>query len=89
MPYPIICVSCGYHRAWTAMADAMEDGRHHVGLARPALPAPILPVLPHTRCCPFCGSDQIAVRRLVPDGAGMSKVEQWCAACKREFVFLR
>jgi hypothetical protein len=47
-------------------------------------PEPELPE-PRARCCPFCGSDQIALRRRGPDGAGMTKVEQWCTACEREF----
>ena len=33
MPFPIICFSCGYHRSWTTMADAIADGRHHTARA--------------------------------------------------------
>jgi hypothetical protein len=47
------------------------------------------PELPETsaRRCPFCGSDQIALRRRSPDGAGLTKVEQRCNACAREFFW--
>jgi hypothetical protein len=47
------------------------------------------PELPESRalCCPFCGSDQIALRRRGPGGAGMTKVEQWCTACERKFFW--
>jgi hypothetical protein len=30
MPYQIVCLSCGYRRAWPSLADAQADGhRHH------------------------------------------------------------
>ena len=41
MLYQIACLSCGYHRAWPALLDALADGhRHHAGpCATPTLPA--------------------------------------------------
>jgi hypothetical protein len=44
MVYQIVCLSCGYHRAWPTLVDAHADGhRHHDGHAAPcatlALPA--------------------------------------------------
>jgi hypothetical protein len=39
------------------------------------------------RCCPFCGSIRIVRRGQVPDGAWLTKVEQWCAECEREFFW--
>ena len=42
--YQIVCLSCGYHRAWPTLVDALADGhRHHAEhtapRATPALPA--------------------------------------------------
>ena len=47
------------------------------------------PELPETRerCCPFCGSHQIVLKARAPDGAGLTKVEQACNACEREFFW--
>jgi hypothetical protein len=41
MSYQIACLSCGYHRAWPTLLDALADGhRHHAApCATPALPA--------------------------------------------------
>ena len=46
--YQIVCLSCGYHRAWTTLVDALADGhRHHAEhaapSATPALPATLQP----------------------------------------------
>ena len=39
--YQVACLSCGYHRAWPTLLDALADGhRHHAGpCATPTLPA--------------------------------------------------
>jgi hypothetical protein len=44
MRYQIVCLSCGYHRAWPTLLDALADGhRHHAApCATPAQPAPRL-----------------------------------------------
>jgi hypothetical protein len=37
--YQIVCLSCGYHRAWPTLLDAHADGhRHHA--APCAMPVP-------------------------------------------------
>ena len=45
MLYQAVCLSCGYHRGWPTLIDALADGhRHHAEHtapgAPPALPAP-------------------------------------------------
>ena len=44
MSYQIVCLSCGYHRVCSTIADAMADGHDHTAHptpgARPTLPAP-------------------------------------------------
>ena len=44
MLYQIVCLSCGYRRAWPSLVDALADGhRHHAApCATPALPALLL-----------------------------------------------
>jgi hypothetical protein len=39
--YQIVCLSCGYHRAWPTLLEAHADGhRHHAApCVTPALPA--------------------------------------------------
>jgi hypothetical protein len=45
MLYQIVCLSCGYHRAWPTLVDAQADGhRHHAEHAAPCAPA--LPAQP-------------------------------------------
>ena len=29
VPHQIICLSCGYRRAWPSMGEAIADGRRH------------------------------------------------------------
>ena len=43
MLYQIVCLSCGYHRAWPTLLEAHADGnRHHTApCATSALPAPL------------------------------------------------
>lgn len=45
MSYQIVCLSCGYHRTWSTLADTRADGhRHHnAPCAGPALRAPLQP----------------------------------------------
>jgi hypothetical protein len=40
MRYQIVCLSCGYHRTWLTLLEALADGhRHHAApCATPALP---------------------------------------------------
>jgi hypothetical protein len=57
----------------------------HARLARPDLPAPGPPVQPQKRCCPFCGSERLALEGRIPRAGGVTKVEQRCNACEREF----
>ena len=39
MLYQIVCLSCGYHRAWPTLLDALADGHRH----QDAQSAPIQP----------------------------------------------
>jgi hypothetical protein len=41
MLYQVACLSCGYHRAWPTLLDALADGhRHHTApCVTPALRA--------------------------------------------------
>jgi hypothetical protein len=46
--YQIVCLSCGYHRAWPTPVDAQADGHRHdaehtTPCATPALRAPLPP----------------------------------------------
>jgi hypothetical protein len=45
MLYQAVCLSCGYHRGWPTLLDALADGHRHHALpcATPALPAPLPP----------------------------------------------
>ena len=39
MLYQIVCLSCGYHRAWPNLFDALADGhRHHAAPCAPGQP---------------------------------------------------
>jgi hypothetical protein len=39
MTYQIVCLSCGYHRAWPMLLDALADGhRHHDAPCAPGQP---------------------------------------------------
>ena len=39
MLYQIVCLSCGYHRAWPTLLDAHADGhRHHAEHMAPCAP---------------------------------------------------
>ena len=44
MLYQIVCLSCGYHRAWPTLAAAHADGRDHAEHTAPCA-APALPAL--------------------------------------------
>jgi hypothetical protein len=51
MSYQIVCLSCGYHRAWTTLTDALADGhRHHR--------TPCAPIQPTREGTGATGSDQ-------------------------------
>ena len=50
-------------------------------------PHPTQPEPSAPRCCPFSGSIRIARTRQAPDGAGLTKVEEWCAECDRAFFW--
>ena len=52
--YQIVCLSCGYCRAWTTLLDAQADGHHHdaehtTPCATPALRAALPPKQPTDR----------------------------------------
>jgi hypothetical protein len=56
--YQIVCLSCGYRRAWTTLVDALADGRGHiVHLAPSARPAQPLPTQPTREETGGAGSD--------------------------------
>lgn len=47
MTYQIVCLSCGYHRAWPTLLDALADGHRHYGAScAPGQPDNGLPVVP-------------------------------------------
>ena len=51
----IVCLSCGYHRTWATIAEALADGRRHAEHPpEPALPESL------ERRCPYCKSERIA-----------------------------
>jgi hypothetical protein len=44
MSYQIVCLSCGYRRAWPTLLDAQADGhRHHAAPCAPGQPTRDVP----------------------------------------------
>jgi hypothetical protein len=80
----IVCRSCGYHRTWPTLLEALADGhRHHA--THP--PEPALPESRERRC-PYCKSDRIAPGGRITAGAGRIALELRCAVCGLAFVIL-
>jgi hypothetical protein len=78
---PIVCISCGYQRAWISMAEALCDGRHHAEHPpEPALPESL------ERRCPYCKSERIAPGGRITAGAGMITLELRCEVCGVAFL---
>jgi hypothetical protein len=70
MSFPIVCRSCGYHRTWPTLAEALAAGRRHAK-------HPPTPALPESleRRCPYCKSERIAPGGRITAGAGMVTLE--------------
>ena len=47
MLYQIVCLACGYHRAWLTLLEAHADGRRH-DAAPCAIPPPGPPAYPNS-----------------------------------------
>ena len=54
MSYQIVCLSCGYHRAWTTLTDALADGHRHQAEHN----APRAPIQPTREVADGNGSDE-------------------------------
>ena len=90
--YQIVCMSCGYHRAWPTLVEAHADGHRHDAehAASRALPAPQSEVQPpgsSRERCPQCrGTDILALGRVLADSTGMIRSTYRCRGCAREFM---
>jgi DNA-directed RNA polymerase subunit RPC12/RpoP len=77
----IVCLSCGYHRTWATLVDALADGhRHHAEHTAPET---------RERRCPACQSQHIVHAGHVIGGGGLIKSEYRCEACGAAFWFVR
>jgi DNA-directed RNA polymerase subunit RPC12/RpoP len=80
----IVCRSCGYHRDWPSLLEALADGLRHT--EHP--PEPALPEAQERRC-PYCRSKRIAPRGRIATGAGRKiKLEFRCEVCGTAFVIV-
>jgi hypothetical protein len=93
--YQIVCISCGYRRAWPTLVEAHADGhRHHAehaaSLATRALPAPQSEVQRPGSIrerCPQCrGTDILPLGRVLADSTGRIRSTYRCRGCAREFM---
>ena len=81
----IVCLSCGYHRTWATLVDALADGhRHHA--EHP--PEPALPESLERRCL-ACQSERVVYAGRVTPGDGTIRAEHRCEACGTAFWFVR
>ena len=80
----IVCLSCGYHRTWPTLLEALADGqRHHAEHpSEPALPESL------ERRCPYCKSVRIAPGGHITAGAGRITLELRCEVCGLAFVIV-
>jgi hypothetical protein len=81
----IVCLSCGYHRTWPTLLEALADGRHH---AEHHPPEPALPESVERRC-PYCKSQRIGPVGQVMAAGRIIKVEHRCEVCGTAFFFVR
>ena len=79
----IVCLSCGYHRTWPTLLEALADGRHH----HDEHPEPALPESLERRC-PYCKSDRIAPGGRFTAGAGRITLELRCEVCGMVFLIV-
>ncbi len=81
----IVCLSCGYHRSWPPLLEALADGqRHHAEHPpEPAVPENL------ERRCPACQSERVVYAGRVIAGEGMIRVVHQCEACGTAFWFVR
>ena len=82
----VVCRSCGYHRVWPTMAEALADGHRHAE-------HPPKSARPETRerACPHCGSAavQARVRVFADNSTGRLRGEEYhCRDCAKEFMLL-
>jgi hypothetical protein len=76
----IVCLSCGYHRTWPTLLEALADGRRHAEHPpEPALPESL------QRRCPYCKSGRIAPGGRITAGAGTVTLELRCEVCGLAF----
>jgi DNA-directed RNA polymerase subunit RPC12/RpoP len=79
----IVCLSCGYHRTWSTLLEALADGRRHAEHPpKTALPESL------DRRCPYCKSDRIAPGGRITAVAGMITLELWCGVCGMAFLIV-
>jgi hypothetical protein len=80
----IVCLSCGYHRTWPTLLEALADGHHHhaTHASEPPLPESL------ERRCPYCKSDRIAPGGRITAGAGRITLELRCEVCGLAFLIV-